>query len=466
MAEPSLKKRIWGWYFFDWASQPYHTLLTTFIFGPFFVTIATAYFVNLGVSESIADAEAQSLWSRALTIAGLVIGFGAPILGAVADTSGNRIQWVGVFSIMFVLGSAALWWTDPGGGNLWWPLLFYCVGIIGAEWALIFVNAQLPTLGTREEVGKLSGDAFAFGYAGGLVSLILALLLFVEHAGGNTTLIGIAPLFGLNPELQEGTRFIGPLVALWFAIFMIPYFRWVREVRAVRDRPSISVALSNLADSIRRLPARPSLSSFLVSSMLFRDALNGLYGFGGVYAALVLEWDLTKIGIFGIVAALAAAIFTYVGGFLDRRFGPKPIIRVCILGLVVVCIIVVGMDRTQFFGVPIAEGSPLPDYVFYACGVLIGGLGGILQSVSRTMMVRHTTAEEATESFGLYGFTGKATAFLAPLLIWIATEITQSARLGISPLIVLFLLGLVLLRWVHPDGDRAETWSPKPSPHS
>lgn len=129
-----------------------------------------------------------------------------------------------------------------------------------------------------------------------------------------------------------------------------------------------------------------------------------------------------------------------------------------IWGLIAVCVTVVGMDRSQIFGIPLPEGSILPDVVFFGCGVLIGGLGGTLQAASRTLMVRHTDPAAPTENFGLYGLSGRATAFLAPALIGTVTALTGSARLGVSPVILLFLIGLLLLRWVKPTGDQ-ETWA-------
>lgn len=466
MAEPSLRKRIWGWYFFDWASQPYHTVLVTFVFGPLFATIATAHFVGTGLAEDLADARAQSLWSLCLTISGLIIGFGGPILGALADTSGRRMPWIVLFSAMTITGAAGLWWTDPDGANLWWPLVSFGIGFIGVEYALIFINAQLPSLGTQDEIGRLSGSAFAFGYLGGLVALAILLIFFVEMGDGSTTLLGNAPALGLDGAEKEGARFSGPFVAAWYAVFMIPYFLWVREVHRPRQRHSMSAALKHLMGSIRSLRHRISLTAFLGSSMVYRDAMNGLYGFGGLYAALVLDWDLTAIGVFGIVAALAAALFTWIGGRLDARFGPKPVIVAAILVLTFVCLTIVLMDRTMIYGIPLAEGSRLPDITFFGCGLLIGGFGGILQAASRTLMARHADPEQATEAFGLYGLSGRATAFLAPMLIGIVTTMTGSARLGVAPVIALFLLGLVLLRWVKPDGDRAVPWSEEPVPHS
>ena len=126
--------------------------------------------------------------------------------------------------------------------------------------------------------------------------------------------------------------------------------------------------------------------------------------------------------------------------------------------LLVVGTIIVGMSREQIFGVPLPEGSLLPDIIFFICGSVIGGAGGALYAASRSMMVRHTNPERPTEAFGLFALSGKATAFIAPLSIGIFTTLTGSVQLGFLPVIGLFLIGLLMLRWVNKDGDRA-VWS-------
>ncbi len=455
MGEISLKKRIWGWFFFDWASQPYHTVLLTFIFGPFFVSLASQNFMVQGVETELAKANAQAMWSFTLTITGLIIGFGAPLLGAMADTGGRKIPWIIGFSLMLVAGAGSLWFTAPDGSNLMWMLMAFAFGFIGAEYALIFINAQLPSLGTEEEIGQISGSAFSFGYAGGVLSLFLILLLFAEQPNGKT-LLGLDPFFGLlNAESRQGTRFTGPFVALWFIVFMIPYFLWVREVRPTGARTSVASALARLWATVRALPTKRSLFAYLGSSMLYRDALNGLYSFGGTFALLVLDFSVVQVGVFGIIAAIGASVFSYIGGRADARFGPKPVVITSIWVLIGVCFLLVNLSRDSMFGIPLAQGSLVPDIVFYICGVLIGGMGGVIQSASRTLMVRHCDPAAPTESFGLYGLSGRATAFMAPFLIGVATAVTGSTQLGVSPLLGLFLLGLIMLRWVHPKGEPA-----------
>ncbi|MHA7874796.1 MFS transporter [Roseivivax sp.] len=448
------RKRIWGWMFFDWAQQPYATLGLTFIFAPYFAAVASEAFMAGGASERAASASAQSLWSSAQTIAGLAIAFSAPLLGA-ADASGRKRPWFVGFIGTAVLCAAGLWFLQPDGTGLYLALALFWIGFVASESAFNLNNAILPTLGQNETMGRLSGGAIAFGYWGGVLSLFVMLLFFAENESG-TTLIGLAPPFGLDAEAREGTRFVGPFIALWFALFAIPFFAWTEDRIATKlARPSLGTVLARLKTTLKGVIARPSYRSFLLASMFYRDAMTALYAYGGVYAKLVLGWEIIEIGVFGIIAALAAAILSWVGGLADQRFGPKPVIRANIWCLIVVGSVIVGMSREALFGIPFGENSRTPDVIFYICGAIIGGAGGSLYAASRTMMVRHCSAEHAAEAFGLFALAGRATAFLAPALITVFTIATESNQLGFIPVILLFMGGLILLRWVHPDGDRA-----------
>lgn len=447
------KKRIWGWWFFDWASQPYATLLMTFIFPIYYTEAARTHFMALGQSSEMASASAQSLWGYGLAIIGVMIAFFAPILGSVADATGRRLIWVWVFSIFYVAGSAGLWFLLPDGSNLIFAVASFGLGLLGMEFTTIFTNALLPSLAPRSEIGRVSGTGYAFGYLGGVVALALTLLLLAENTQTGRTLIGLDPILGLDASQREGTRAVGPMSAIWYIVFMIPFALWVREPAGPRQGKGMAVAFAGLWALIRSLRQRHSLRNWLISSMFSRDALNGVYAFGGVYAAAVLNWPVFLAGVFGVVSAISAALLTWVGGHADRRYGPRPVIIVCSITLIAICSIIIGMSRQSFFGIPLPEGSHLPDAIFFICGAAIGGAGGALQATSRTMMVRHTTPERATETFGLYALSGKATAFLAPLSIAIFTDLTGSQQLGISPLIVMFLLSLLLLIWVKPEGE-------------
>ena len=446
------RKRIWGWWFFDWASQPYATLLMTFIFPIYYTEAARTHFTALGQTPEQAGASAQTLWGYGLAISGAVIALLAPVLGSIADASGRRRLWIWLFSALYVIGAAGLWVLLPDGRNLVLAVVFFGIGLIGMEFTTIFTNALLPGLAPRDDIGRISGSGFAFGYLGGLVALALVLLLLAESAQTGRTLAGIAPILGLDPVLREGTRAAGPLTALWYVVFMIPFALWVREP-AARGGLRIGAAMAGLWRLIGSLRSRRSLAMWLLSSMFSRDALNALYAFGGVYAASVLGWPVILAGVFGVVSALSAAVISWLGGRADSRWGPRPVIMACSVILTGVCVLVVGMSRQSIFGIALPPGSWLPDALFFACGAVIGGAGGALQSASRTLMVRHTTPERAAEVFGLYALSGKATAFLAPFLIALVTDLSGNQHIGISPLIVMFLLSILLLMWVEPDGE-------------
>ncbi len=448
----ALRRRTFGWLMFDWATQPFYTLILTFVFGPYFATVAAQHFLGLGLAPEAAGARAQSLWTLGQTLTGVAIALTAPFLGALADTAGRRIPWIAGFSGLYLIGTAGLWALAPDGAALWLALGAFGLAMIGAEYTTIFSNAILPSLGGPERVGRISGTGYAVGYAGGLASLVLMLAFLAEDASG-TTLLGRPPALGLDPALREGTRAVGPLAALWFAVFMIPFFAFVRDDPAARARLSTAAAWADLKASLAAALRRRSLGAFLLSSMLYRDALVALYGVGGVYAALVLGWEVTQIGAFGVLSVVVAGIATFLGGRLDGAIGPKPVIAACIWALALATLGILGLTRASFWGVPLAPGSPVPDIALYAFGAVVGGAGGVLQASSRSMMVRHADPARPTEAFGLYALSGKATAFLAPALISAGTWITQSPRLGIAPVILLFLAGLILLRWVRPEGD-------------
>ncbi|MEM9318046.1 MAG: MFS transporter [Pseudomonadota bacterium] len=443
------RKRIIGWWMFDWASQPYYTLGLTFIFGPYFASVAAESFMAGGLSEIEADANAQSLWSLGQTITGLLIALTAPVLGAFADHAGRRMPWIVLFSLFYVGGAAGLWFVMPDGSNLVYALMVFGIGLIGAEFTTIFTNALLPDMGPREETGKLSGTGFAIGYVGGVTALFIMLLFFAEGDSGRT-LLGWAPAFGLDPEALEGTRFVGPFMAIWYIVAMIPFFLWVREAPGTRQPGGASRALANLVETLRTLPKRPSLFAYLGSSMFYRDALNALYSFGGTYAALVLNWPVRDIGIFGIIAAIASAIATWLGGKIDSARGPKPVIIAMIVLLLAVATFIPGITPEAIWGISVPSAAP--NIAFFICGALIGAAGGVVQSSSRTLMVRHCEPDRPTEAFGLYALSGKATAFLGPFLIFVATLAFGDARFGVVPLIGLFALGLILLIWVNPQG--------------
>jgi MFS transporter, UMF1 family len=438
---------IWSWMLFDWAEQPFQTLLVTFIFAPYFASAVAP-----------TPAAGQTLWGYATGFGGLAIALLSPVFGAIADAAGPRKPWIFAFSILGVAGSAALWYAVPGMANPT-PILFaVAVALIGMEFSFLFVNAMMPTLVPRSELGRLSGSAWGLGYIGGLLSLVIVLGLLAGQPGTGKTLFGLHPILGLDAAAREGDRASGPLTAIWYVVFVVPMFIFTPDVeRKPRSVGVIRSGIAGLGRTLRALPKERSYFAFLVSSMIYRDALNALYAFGGIYAAGVLGWSITKIGLFGIVAALIGAVGAWLGGMLDQRYGPKPVVSGCIVLLSLACILIISTTSTDVLFIRVGPGSVAPDLVFFACGGLIGAAGASIQAASRTLLVDQVEPERVTEAFGLYALSGRATSFIGPLAIAWATAASGSQRLGVTPIIVLFLLGAVLLPMVKSAYQRPRT---------
>ncbi|WP_340108629.1 MFS transporter [Pikeienuella sp. HZG-20] len=428
--------------FYDWASQPFHTLILTFVFAPYFVAM---------VAET--PAKGQEIWGYAVAIGSVLIAVSAPVLGAIADSAGPRRPWILSFSALYVIGVSGLWFAAPGAQNPAAILIFFVIGLIGVEFTAVFTNSLLPMLAPKADLGRISGSGWALGYWGGLLALALVLGFLVPGPGGELTLFGLRPAFGLDPALGEGARATGPLSALWYVVFMIPFFLWAPD--APRKAGRAMDGLRQLRQTLASLPREPSFFAFLGASMFYRDALNGLYVFGGVFAAGVLGWGAFQLGVFGIVAALAGAVGAWAGGRADWRFGPKPVIVGGVVALILVSCAVVATGRNEVFfigvGAPDAPSS-LPSVVLYVSGAVIGAAGGALQSASRTMLVRQAASGRVTEAFGVYALAGKATSFLAPFFIALATGATGSQRAGVAPVILLFIIGLALMALVTRNG--------------
>ncbi|MCF4099986.1 MFS transporter [Maritalea mediterranea] len=429
-----------SWMLFDFAAQPFHTLILTFIFAPYFAA---------HLSPNAVDG--QAMWGYAIGLGGFVIAILAPVLGAMSDTTGPRKPYIAFFSIFAIIGASLMFFAAPGTEN---GVLFAVVGvflaIIGFEFATIFNNAMMPNLIKDEDLGLLSGFGWALGYVGGILTLLIILAFMAASPETGTTLVGLSPIFGLDPMLHEGDRASGLLTAIWYLIFIIPLFLFTPDAPKIeRTKNAIQKGLRKLGTTLKNLPQRKSYFAYLLASMFYRDGLNGLYAFGGIYAVGMLGLSTIQIGVFGIIAALSGAIGATIGAFADKNFGPKAVVSTCCYLLILACVIVVSTTQQYaLFTIQLEPDSNIPLIIFYIAGAIIGGAGGALQAASRTLLVRQVPQSEVGEAFGLFALTGRATSFIAPLSIAVVTSWSQSQQIGITPIIALFVLGAVGLLFV------------------
>jgi UMF1 family MFS transporter len=432
-----------SWIFFDWAAQPYFTLITTFIFAPYFATHVASD-----------PAQGQALWGFATAAAGLVIALLSPVLGAIADASGRRKPWIAAFGALLVIGSGLMWFGRPGDpGVIPLLLLAYGVASIGAEFATVFNNAMMPSLVPPDRIGRLSGTGWATGYVGGILSLILVLGFLAADPDTGRTLFGLSPLFGLDPVSHQGDRITGPLTGIWFIIFVAPMFLLTPDYPAkLRPRDALRQGLLDLRQTLGELPQRKSMAAFLLANMIYTDGLVSLFAFGGIYAAGTFGWHTLQIGTFGILLAIAGTFGAWLGGKLDDSLGPKRVIAGSMLLLLFAIVAILLVDKDSILFVKVAQPAPdgalfsgAAERAYLLLGCLIGAAGGPLQAASRTLLIRMAPKDRIAQYFGLFALTGKVTSFVGPLLIGLVTAVTSSQKAGMAVLVVFFVAGLALL---------------------
>jgi len=437
------RSAVISWIFFDWAAQPYFTLITTFVFAPYFAT---------HVAPDAASG--QALWGFATAAAGMAIALLSPVLGAIADASGRRKPWIAAFGAMLVIGSALMWFGRPGDVKIIPPLLFaYAIATVGVEFATVFNNAMMPTLVPPDRIGRLSGTGWATGYVGGILSLILVLGFLAASPETGRTVFGFKPLFGLDPLTHQGDRISGPLTAIWFIVFVLPMFLLTPDYPARHPlRVALREGLAELKQTLIELPKHRSLALFLLANMIYTDGLVSLFAFGGIYAAGTFGWNTIQIGTFGIILAIAGTLGGYFGGKLDDRFGPKRVIAgsMTILLISIIAILAVNKDSILFIPIspPVPGGalfSSSAERAYLVLGCLIGAAGAPLQAASRSLLIRMAPKDRIAQYFGLFALTGKVTSFIGPLLIGIVTAATGSQKAGMATLVLFFATGLVLL---------------------
>lgn len=451
-----------SWMLFDWAAQPYYTLVQTFLFAPYF---ANAVVENSACGTLIAEGSekaacGQSLWGYAAAIAGLLIAVVSPFLGAVADGRGRRKPWIAGLAMIFLAGLSTLWLATPGApmSTIALVLCGFIIATLAAELMGVFSNSIMTGLVPKDELGSLSGTGWAVGYFGGLASLALIAGFLVPLPGDTQTLLGFDPLLQLNAAEYQGDRITGPFAALWFALFIIPFFLFVPDKHAAHVASHKSAG-AELWDTIKSLPSMPSLLTFLIARMLYTDGLTAIFTFGGIYGASVFGWGPLELGIFGIVLTLVGAFGALIGGRLDDKLGPKAVIIGALIILLIGAIGILSVDKTHIlFTTDVIEKavgskpfSSIGEQTFLAFAIVVGLVAAPVQAASRSLLARLAPEEKMTQFFGLFAFSGKVTAFLAPLLVAFFTQYSGSQRIGMSAVLAFLIVGAVLMLFVRTD---------------
>lgn len=434
----------YAWGMFDWANQPFFTVITTFIFAP--------YFTNVMAPDPTAG---QAAWGYVQALAGLAVALASPLLGAMADRSGPRKPYMLVFQALTAAGCLALWWALPGQVSAFWlAAVALTVATIGAELSIVFNNALLPTLVPPERMGRLSGLGWGLGYVGGLIALFAVLIVSRPELAGIQVPEGQA-LFGLSLAAHEVERLTGPASAIWLVIFVLPMFLLTPDVpRTGRGGwDAAAGAVRQLRETLVRVRGYRNEMLYLLAYFIYTNGINAVIAFGGVYFAASFGWGTTQLGIFGIIVTIFAAIGCFIGGWLDDRIGSRPTVMIAVFGMALATVGVLSLTAdTVLFVIataPVAPGGALfgslQEQVGLLFAVLIGLCLGPSQAASRSLIGRLAPSQMFGEFYGLFALSGRASAILAPLLIGIVTQVTDSRRMGIAVVLVFLFAGLALL---------------------
>ncbi|MEC8897309.1 MAG: MFS transporter [Pseudomonadota bacterium] len=409
---PENKRALWSWALYDWANSAFFTIILTFVFAQYFSVSV--------IQDEVAGTRA---WGNIVGIAGVVIAILAPILGAIADQSGRRKPWLISFTLLCVVSSAMLWTVTPDQSQFWTAALWVGLGTLGAEFAFIFYNSMLPDLARPERTGRWSGWAWGLGYVGGIASLVVALYGFIEADG---------TLFNLDRDAAEHVRATFVLVAVWYLVFALPAFFFIP------DRPSTGLSLgaatraglAQLKQSIAHVRQYRDIVRFLIARMLYTDGLATIFTFGGVYAAGTFNMSPTEVLQFAIALNVTAGLGALGFAWIDDALGGRNTILLSLVGL-----------GCSAFAILVVDGAT----AFWIWGMILGIFVGPLQSASRSHLARVAPPHLQTQMFGLFAFSGKATAFAGPLLVGWVTSVTDSQRWGMSTILLFLLIGFVLM---------------------
>lgn len=405
---------IVAWCLYDSAAASFSIIVTTFIFATYFTT-------KIAENQILGTYQ----WANATSLAGILMAMMSPLFGAIADHGGYHKRWLFFFTWICIVSTALLWFAYPQSQFVYFTLACVVIGTIGFEVALVFYNAFLPSLASKDYLGRISGWGWGCGYLGGIIALSIALMTFVN-----------TKWTWLNQDTAAQIRICGPFVAAWFAIFSLPLFFLVPDIDAEKKplAQAIKFGWRELMTTLKKLPSEKNIFLYLFSHMIYTDGLNTLFAFGGIYAAGTYGLSFEEVLLFGITMNVTAGVGAIMLAWLDDYLGSKETIIFSLICL-------------TLLGLPILFLHH--KYTFWAVALLLSIFVGPVQSASRSLMVRLiATRAPSTEMFGLYGLSGKITAFIGPWLLGAMTLLSHSQRVGMATVLVFFVVGAILLLWV------------------
>lgn len=408
-----LRRGAFSWALYDWAASAYALC----ILAAFFPIVFETYWA------ADLDPPRETFWYGIFVSAASLVGaLVAPFLGSLADRGGSRKRWIGIFVLVGIAGTLEL--TLIARGHWVVAGLTWIVGTVGYYGASISYNALLPAVSDEDTRHFVSGMGFAAGYLGGALLFISAILFVREHSR-----------FGIPGEMTA-THIVFVVAAIWWAVFTIPLLRRVQEEK--RPEGSRIGILTGIRHTIVGIRSRPQVFWFLVAYLLYQDGVNTVISMASNYAKTLGFGTETVLETL-VLAQLVGVPATLIISWLGQRFGPRPFLFAGI---------------ALYVGI-VTYGALMPAHAFKLVGVninplfLLGALVGLgqgsIQALSRSHFASLIPADRSASYFGFYNMLGQYASLVGPLLVGAIARATGQVRIGLTSLIVLFVLSAYAL---------------------
>ncbi|MFA5848180.1 MAG: MFS transporter [Thermodesulfovibrionales bacterium] len=395
------KKQILSWCLFDFANSSYSAVISAVIFPVYYANQIVGNETGLG----------DLWWGRAISLSMAAVVLTSPFLGGIADFGGIRKKLLFIYTMLCV--SAVVSFSLIHKGMIIEGFILAVLANIGIEGGLVFYNSFLPEITEKEYQGRVSAWGFAIGYAGSILSLIIALLL-IKTGYFNLTWI---------------------MVAVFFGIFSIPSFLFLPKDRKNGSGiiHSASKGIRYTWNTLKTIWGKKEARKFLISYLFFEDGVNTVIVFSSIFAATTLGFKPQEL----IMLYLLVQITALTGALAMARpidsWGPKKVISLSLLMWVVVSV-------SSYFVQTKSE--------FWIIACLAGFGLGTVQAAARAFFTQFIPTEHESEYFGVYSMVGKSSAIFGPLLFGYISSSSGSQRPAILSISLLFLIGLVCLQFV------------------
>jgi len=416
------RRGLVSWALYDWANSAYAAVVMAGFFPVFF----KEYWSESG------DPVTSTFWLGAANSAsGLVMLVSAPILGAIADAGARKKDFLAAFILLGTV-STAFFVLVPQGA---WPMagLLFILATMGFMEGNTFYDSLLIDVYGARSLDTVSALGFAMGYLGG--GLLLALCVAMAWR---------PDLFGLN-GLPQAVKTGFLLVSIWWFVFSIPLFVFVRESG---QRQAIGSAvrqgLARLVSTLQEIRSYRTVVIFLAAYWLYIDGVDTVVRMAVDYG-LALGFRATDLLLALLITQFVGFPASFAFGWIGCRIGAKWGI---FLGLFV------------YGGITIWGCRMESAWEFYAIAVVIGLVQGGVQLLSRSFYARIIPPDRAAEFFGFYNMLGKFAAVIGPFLVGWISSVSGSNRMGILSLLFLFISGAVLLLLIRAEGPLKASRSP------